>query len=469
MARTEAVSPVAGGRVAGPRVAGTTWVFALAAALAGVTLLALGQGLTFFADEWAVIEGRTLDLDSFVRPFNEHWLGTTILVYRLMQSAFGLGSYVPYLVLLVGLHIVVASEVFVLVRRSAGPLAGLAAGVLMLYFGSGFENLFWAMQIGFVGAAALGFGAMLLLDGTPSRSRAVAAMFLLTVAVTTSGMGLVFVAAIGLELLVDRSRRPLIYAAVVPAMLYVAWYMALGRSGVATARDPFTLEALGQIPAFAVQGLGAAGGAISGVGPVLGLALPVLVAVLVIGRLATGRGLPARTVGCLGGIFVLYVLTGLVRAQLVTDAALYTRYTYFAGPLLLVAIGALVGPDVVAFHGSPRLRTIVLAAAGTILTLALVWNVRLLIEGRDLFLERAGRTRALVTVALSDLPPGVERDRTLILVPSPASLERLINAHGSPLSDPLVVGGLPPISEAAMADALRRALERKGPLGDLPQ
>ncbi len=473
MARTEAASEAASeaalSPAAGRGVAGTTWVFALAASLAGVTLLALGQGLTFFADEWAVIEGRALDLDSFVRPFNEHWLGTTILVYRLMQSVFGLGTYVPYLALLIGLHIVVASEVFVLVRRSAGPLAGLAAGLLILFFGSGFENLFWAMQIGFVGAAALGFGAMLLLDGTPGRSRAIGSMVLLMVAVTTSGMGLVFVAAVGVELLVDRSRRRLVYAAVAPATLYLVWYLALGRSGVATARDPFTLEALSQVPAFVVQGLGAAGGAISGLGPVLGLALPILVVALAIGRLATGRGLTARTVGCLGGIVVLYVLTGLVRAQLVTDAALYTRYTYLAGPLLLVALGALVGPDLVAFRPAPRLRTIVVAGAGSILALALIWNVRLVIEGRILFLERAERTRALVTVGLSDLPPEVERDRTLILVPSPASLERLIAAHGSPLRDSLVMSGVPPISDAAMADALRRALERKGPIGPLPQ
>jgi hypothetical protein len=74
-----------------------------------------------------------------------------------------------------------------------------------------------------------------------------------------------------------------------------------------------------------------------------------------------------------------------------------------------------------------------------------------------------------VTVGLSDLPPEVERDRTLILVPSPASLQRLIAARGSPLRDALVIGGLPRISDAAMADALRRTLERKGPIGALPQ
>jgi hypothetical protein len=437
--------------------------------VAALALLALGQGLTFFADEWAVIEGRAIDLDSFLRPFNEHWLGTTIVVYRLMFGAFGLGSYVPYLVVLIALHVVVAAEVFVLVRRAAGPLVGLAAGVVMLFFGSGFENLYWAMQIGFVGAAALGFGALLAVDGAPPRGWAVLACGLLVVAVTTSGLGLVMVAAVGLELLVDRGRRRLIWAAAIPSALYVAWYLALGRHGVATARDPFTLEALGQVPGFVVQGAGAAAGAISGLGPTVGIGLVAAVAGLAGWRLVDGRGIPARTVGGLGGIVVLYVLTGLVRAQLVTDAALYTRYTYLAGPLLLVALGALIRPDLAALRVVPRTR-LALAGGGTILlTLALAWNVQLLVAGRALFLERAERTRALVTVALAPLPSDVEPDRTLILVPSPGSLERLVAAHGSPLADPLVIGGVPRVSDAALADAVRRAEERKGPIGALPQ
>ena len=72
-------------------------------------------------------------------------------------------------------------------------------------------------------------------------------------------------------------------------------------------------------------------------------------------------------------------------------------------------------------------------------------------------------------MALGGIPPEVDRDRTLILVPSPRSLEHLVAAHGSPLSDPLVVGGVPRASDAALADALRRALEGKGPIGALPQ
>ncbi len=67
---------------------------------------------------------RSINLDSFLQPFNEHWLGITTVVYRLMLGAFGLSTYMPYLALLALLHIVVVVEVYVLARRAAGPWVG---------------------------------------------------------------------------------------------------------------------------------------------------------------------------------------------------------------------------------------------------------------------------------------------------------------------------------------------------------
>ena len=85
--------------------------------LAFLALLWLGRGLTFFADEWAVMADRTISLADFIQPFNEHWLGVTIVVYRLMLQTFGLGSYMPYLALLALIHLVVVLEVYAIARR----------------------------------------------------------------------------------------------------------------------------------------------------------------------------------------------------------------------------------------------------------------------------------------------------------------------------------------------------------------
>jgi hypothetical protein len=50
-------------------------VVGLASVAAFAVLAWLGRGLTFFADEWAVIEDRPIGIETFFRPFNEHWLG----------------------------------------------------------------------------------------------------------------------------------------------------------------------------------------------------------------------------------------------------------------------------------------------------------------------------------------------------------------------------------------------------------
>src|SRR6478609_6375742 len=112
---------------------------ALAVVAAGV-LIRLGLGLTFFADEWAFIESRSLtDPGTWFAPHNEHWSTLPILAYRGLVETVGLGSYVPYLALLVALHVVVAGLVYVLVRRRNPPLVGLGAAAIVLFLGSGFE------------------------------------------------------------------------------------------------------------------------------------------------------------------------------------------------------------------------------------------------------------------------------------------------------------------------------------------
>ena len=45
-----------------------------------------------------------------------------------------------------------------------GALAAVAVAILLLVYGSGFENLFWAFQIGFVGSVALGLWALVVAD-----------------------------------------------------------------------------------------------------------------------------------------------------------------------------------------------------------------------------------------------------------------------------------------------------------------
>ncbi len=432
-------------------------LIALTTIVAGfVALLALGRGLTFFADEWAVIGDRPLGLDTFLRPFNEHWLGVMTLVHRAMVEVIGLGTYMPYLALLAGLHAIVVAEVYVITRRATWPLLAAGIAVIVAFFGSGFENLFWAMQIGFVGSVALGFGALILLDGQPSRARVVAAIALSTISVATSGFGLFMLALVGLDLLCDPKRRRLALGMAVPAAIYAAWYLAFGRTGLATYGDPFTLGRLVAIPIFTFDGTAEAFSSAVGVGRDGGRLVVIGLAVLLVVTALRRQPIPPRALACFGAIVVQYGLLSLVRAQLDVDATYYSRYSYLSGIVALIGLASLVGhrPLPVA----PRWRILAIAAVASVFVLSLTLNISLLIGGRALFEQRADLTRALVDLGTTTpLPAGVDPALSLVLVPSPDRLERIVEAHGSPLHDALAGDAVPPIPTTVRADALERA------------
>ena len=414
-------------------------------AAAFVLILWLGRGMTFFADEWAVIIARPISFDSFLQPFNEHWLGVTTLVYRLFLERIGLTTYLPYLALLLGLHVIVVLEVYLLARRSAGALLGALAAVVVAVLGSGFENLFWAMQIGFIGAIALGLGAVIVLERKVSRSRVIAATSMLTIGMMTSGFGIFMLAFVGLEVLLTPGRRRLVAAFLVPAGVYLAWYLAFGRTGLATHRDPFTIAAFLDVPAFVVDGAGTAIGSAFGVGPLIGRAGAIVLAVALGWRVIwQGIGsVPARALACFGAIVVQYSILGLIRAQLFDGAAEYSRYAYLSTIFALLGLVALVSPLTV--MRDSRWRMARLGVLTVVATLAMTWNVWLLIAGREIFLDRADYTRATITVAQGDLGQGVDPDRAILFDRSVSDLRASLDRFGSPLTDSLAGDAVRPI------------------------
>lgn len=426
----------------------------LVVGVAFLFILWLGRGMTFFADEWAVIMDRPISMDSFLQPFNEHWLGLTTLVYRLLLERVGLTTYLPYLGLLLALHVVVVLEVYVLVRRAAGAWLAVLAGSIFALLGSGFENLYWAMQIGFVGAIALGLGAVLLLDGAPGRGRVTAATALMTLGMMTSGFGIFMLAFAGLDLLLDPRRRRMVLALFVPAGVYLAWYLAFGRTGLATHRDPFTFAALLDVPWFVIDGAGTAIGAAVGVGPVLGRVVGAgLLAWIAWCVVRGGPGsVPSRALAALGAILVQYAILATLRAQLFEGAAEYSRYAYLSAIFALVGITSLIGHRRLLGPGSWRLAR--MGGLVAMATLAITWNLWLLIAGRAIFLDRADASRAKVIVATSDLPPGIDPDKALILDRPASRLRVAVDRFGSPLTDTLAGDAVRPVPPS-LVDAYR--------------
>ena len=314
----------------------------LAAVVAVGLLVWLGLGLTFFADEWTIIADRAVTAEDLLRPFNEHWLAVTIVVYRAMLELVGMDSYVPYLALLAVLHAAVALLVYALVRRRTLPWVAVGITVIVLLFGSGFENLFWRGQIGFVGATALGLGALLLLDDVPTLpgpGRAAAATGLLIVAVMTSGYGLFMLGLVGLDLVLDPKRRKWAFPLLNPGRTLRGVVPDAWPERHRDVRRPVHVGDLRGAPwiyrrwdgdRVRFRGRWRGSGRADPYRRVGGW-----IVYLAVRR----RSIPRRAIACLLAIAAEYTIVGFVRVRLEVDASLYTRYAYLSGLLALIAIG----------------------------------------------------------------------------------------------------------------------------------
>ena len=120
----------------------------------------------------------------------------------------------------------------------------------------------------------------------------------------------------------------------------------------------------------------------------------------------------------------------------------------------MIATASLVGrPTIPAVR-----RSLAIALGMVVLAFSLIWNVALLWGGRELYAQRGDLTRAYITLGTTDpLPPGVDPKLSLVLVPSPLELRRVIATYGSPMTDALAPGLVPPVSSVALEEATRRA------------
>jgi hypothetical protein len=421
-------------------------IFAGATVAAWVILVWMGRGLSFYSDEWYYIDGRSLfDPATWFPPHGEHWTTIPIVAYRLLMELVGLRTYMPYLALLVTLHVLVAIAVFVLLRRWTAPLPALAGGILILFFGSGFENIFWAFQIGFVASVGAGLVMIWLLERPPTRDRVAVLLALLVACLATSGLGLVFLAIVGLSMLLTPAWRRWLPTLALPAGVYVAWYLVIGHAGTGAQRNPFTIDQALLTPGFVAEGIGHSIGSITGLPPALaGLVALALLAGLAVAAVRR-QPIPVPTIALGFGVVLQYTLIGLTRAGIFPGQSDYTRYTYLGGILALLAIGAMAGT--LRIPPGPVARRVVLIAAAVILVPAAILNLQLLVAGRDLFAVRAEFTRALIADALaSPLPSDVDPDTSLFFVPSPNALRRIQERYGMPLTDVLAADAIPPTS-----------------------
>jgi hypothetical protein len=66
-------------------------------AAAGTILLAFQSGITFFGDEWTfLLDRRGWSAGDLLDPHNDHIAIALALIYKLLLSAFGMDSALPF-------------------------------------------------------------------------------------------------------------------------------------------------------------------------------------------------------------------------------------------------------------------------------------------------------------------------------------------------------------------------------------
>src|SRR5207237_10461350 len=130
----------------------------------------------------------------------------------------------------------------------------------------GYENILWAFQIGFVGSLLFGLIAIDLVDVPPvSVRRCLLASASLIAALMCSGVGLIMLGLVGLDLLLDRARRGrLLWVTVAPVVAYGVWDVLIGARAAAFYGPPVSIAGLLALRTYLPFGVGSAAAGLLG-------------------------------------------------------------------------------------------------------------------------------------------------------------------------------------------------------------
>ena len=240
----------------------------------------------------------------------------------------------------------------------------------------------------------------------------------------SSGMGIAFAVAVGVELL---ARRPRAVLWLVPVGLgFIAWFLAWDRtataatSGVSGSTDPNT------IVAFVAFGPLSYIDALTGFGPSAAVGL-YAVALLFGAATILRHAMAHRAVGATAGLAMMLALIAVARGVFGVSTTQQPRYVYEGVVFVLLAVSALLGRRAAAVPKSPT-GGVVLASIVALTLVAVVRNVGLLDGGAAFFVEAAGELRAIVALTdrygpeqLNAPPPAMNP-----YVPAPKDMVRIM-------------------------------------------
>lgn len=451
-----------GGKLISVRRAALTWsLLALICASGALVVVVLGTRLTFFNDDWYFLLQRPglsahPGIDSLLEPHNGHLVVVLAATYKALVGLFGLGSQLPFRIVLGATVAAVGVSVYVLVSARLGWVAGLVAATVVVFMGPAWEDLLFFSAIAEFGALAIGLAALFVLERDTPRRNAVACV-LLVGSVLTFSSGLAFLAGAALKIALRR-RPSQLWIVVIPAALWGLWWAFYGSHG------PSYVSAanLEHLPRYVIDaasaGVASAAGLTHGsVGTtyqrahvlmiILGLAATVWV---------TKGGRPSRGVLVfLATALTFWLLTGA--SYIPGRDPISSRYQLFDATLLLLTAAELLRDARLG-----RRATAVLIVAGLAVTIS---NASVLRTGFKFMSDHADYAKADlgalelargVAPANLDLVPTVARDPYLSGVTAGRYFAET-RVHGSPPVYAPAQLATAPLGERQAADSVLAA------------
>ncbi|HMG62995.1 MAG TPA: hypothetical protein VK599_08615 [Streptosporangiaceae bacterium] len=312
-------------------------------AAGGAFLLKLDHWTWFWFDDWDFIGDRGLVHSrlGLWAPHNDHWSTLPILAYRALLTLFGMGSYLPFLILLTVLHLALAHVLWRMsLRVGASPLVATALITVFAFFGAGAQNVVWAFQIGFVGSVLFGWLWLWVTDHDGGFGRRdVAGWGLGLASLMCSGIGVPMLMTVAVAVGLRRGVRAAALAVSAPVAAFAVWYVLYGRLAERSAPiDKSTVLAIGSYTFAGIENAFSTTVGFAGAGAVLAVGL-------VYGLLRRDRSAgPSDAIARAGaaGVVLTYAFIGIGRSGLGALQVDRTRYVYIAIALVLPAAALLL-------------------------------------------------------------------------------------------------------------------------------
>ena len=347
---------------------GAKWAFRLALVAACVMYYVIGRHQWFVRDDWAstLTRDKVLDIygwkDWLFAPQDGHWMTVPVVVYHYFTSWFGLDSYWPFLIPAMAAHVGAVLLTRVLCRRNGvSEWTTTLVCSMLLVFGSGWENLVFAIQITY-NFSLLAFLAQIVLvdhDGPVDR-RDYLAVGLSLIGVMSSGFGPIFIFGVFVFLAMRRRWRALLVAVGPQAVAYAWWFLFWERDPAKEARPGGSA----QIPAFVAKGVGATFDALVSLPGLGGVALLGTFIVAISGRF----GSRVRCVSCamVATTIFMFLGIGIERVGFGLSIATSSRYMHISA-MMLAPVFALAVDQLARISREARLAGLAVVAASAII------------------------------------------------------------------------------------------------------